>query len=86
MTRGQLIDDAFFLAHAGIIDYEIPHDLIKYLDDTDEEEYVIGVASNHLRYLEAMSSEETSTNETNYSVFSEDTWTIFMICDLIDDL
>ena len=68
MTRGQLIDDAFFLAHAGIIDYEIPNDLIRYLDYTDEEDYVITIAVNHIQYVEAMSAQETPTSDISYSV------------------
>lgn len=68
MTRGQLIDDAFYLAHTGIIDYDIPNDLIKYLDDTDEEGFIISIATYHLEYIEAMSSQEISVNNNTYSV------------------
>jgi len=64
VTRAQLIDDAFWLARAGVIDYDIPYDVIKYLDHVNDDEFIVSAALDHIEYLQQMEADDT--NDVSY--------------------
>lgn len=76
-TRSQLINDAFTLAEADLIDYEIPLQLINYLkvvkDDT-----VDSIVSGHLTRMKELCTD--LTQKKVYEVIDSNTFFIFPIC------
>lgn len=69
LTRSQLIDDAFTLAHAKFISYEIPLRLIGYLKEKDDEISVRKIATDHVARIQSMMSEDKNTvNKTGLQV------------------
>ncbi len=56
VTRAQLVEDSFVLAHADVIPYDIPVKVITYLRDNDKEiKYIRNRAIQHLRIVKDMS-------------------------------
>ena len=53
LTRSQLIDDAFVLAEADLIDYGVPLKLIKYLKVVDDE-MVATIVFHHLTRMKEL--------------------------------
>ena len=63
LTRSQLINDAFSLAMADLLDYEIPLKMSKYLKAVDDK-FVREIAVNHLRNMK-----ELSTDPSHVDIF-----------------
>ena len=56
VTRAQLVEDSFVLAHADVIPYDIPVKLMAYLKHNDKEiKYIRNRAIHHLRIVKDMS-------------------------------
>lgn len=62
ITRTQLVDDAFCLAHAKIIPYEIPLQIIRYLSNTTDDALIRKIAQNHLEYIETINGNAFNKN------------------------
>ena len=69
LTRSQLIDDAFTLAHAKFISYEIPLRLSGYLKNSDEDVSVRKIATDHVARIQIMMMEDKNiVNKTGLQV------------------
>lgn len=69
LTRSQLIDDAFTLAHSKFISYEIPLKLSGYLKNSDEEASVRKIATDHVARIQNMMLEDKNIfNKTGLQV------------------
>lgn len=64
VSRAQLIDDAFTLATAGLLDYQIVLDLIEYLTLVNDE-FVRSTTQFHLQWMK----ERSRHNESLYQLF-----------------
>lgn len=72
LTRAQLVDDSFSLAHARVIPYEVPMKLVKYLDGTDEEGFIRKLVKAHVEQIETMAGNDLHdrNDEVTFSVTS----------------
>ncbi|XP_046447507.1 aminopeptidase N-like isoform X2 [Daphnia pulex] len=66
VTRAQLIDDAFTLAGAGYLDYQVVVELIEYLTLVNDE-FVQSTSLFHLKLIQ----ERSRHNESLYNLFKE---------------
>lgn len=66
VSRAQLIDDAFTLAVAGLLEYETVLDLIEYLTLVNDE-FVRSTSQFHLQWMK----ERSRHNESLYQLFGE---------------
>ena len=64
VTRAQLIDDAFTLAGAGYLDYQVVVELIEYLTLVNDE-FVQSTSLFHLKLIQ----EQSRHNESLYNLF-----------------
>lgn len=58
VTRAQLIDDAFHLAHAKILSYDVPAMMTQYLAFTRDDSIIRRIANRHVDYMVNLNPEE----------------------------
>ena len=71
LTRAQLVDDAFILAHAQIIPYDVALEIIGYLANTDDDFLIRRIAQNHIEQMQSIDENtvKMSKNEVLFNYY-----------------